>query len=90
MGSLELVKFYKSCIRSLIEYACPVFHDCLPVYLSRDLENIQRRAMRIIYPTESYEGALLSAGLSSLFLRRQQITNEVFLNIVNDDTHKLH
>ncbi len=57
------------------------------MYLSRDLENIQRRAMRIIYPTESYEDGLLSAGLSSLFLRRQQITNKVFLN---DDTHKLH
>ena len=46
--------------------------------------------MRIIYPTESYEDALLLASLSSLFLRRQQITNKVFLNIVNDDTHKLH
>ncbi len=85
VGPLELVKFYKSCIRSLVEYACPVFHDGLPMYLSRDLESIQRRAMRIIYPTESYE-----AGLSSLFLRRQQITSKFFLNIVNDDTHKLY
>jgi hypothetical protein len=55
VGCLELVQFFKSCIRSLIEYACPVYHDGLPTYLSRDLETIQRRAMRIIYPTESYE-----------------------------------
>ena len=47
-------------------------------------------AMRIIYPTESYEDALLLSGLTSLFLRRQQITNKVFLNIMNDDAHKLH
>ncbi|CAB4006302.1 Hypothetical predicted protein [Paramuricea clavata] len=76
---------------SLIEYACPVYHDGLPTYLSSDLETIQRRAMRIIYPTESYEDALLLSGLTSLFLRRQQITNKVFLNIMNDDAHhKLH
>jgi hypothetical protein len=90
VGFFELVQFFKSCIRSLIEYACPVYHDGLPTYLSRDLENIQRRAMRIIYPTESYEDALLLSGLTSLFLRRQQITNKVFLNNMNDDTHKLH
>ncbi|CAB3988981.1 Hypothetical predicted protein [Paramuricea clavata] len=75
---------------SLIEYACPVYHDGLPTYLSSDLETIQRRAMRIIYPTESYEDALLLSGLTSLFLRRQQITNKVFLNIMNDDVHKLY
>jgi hypothetical protein len=90
VGCLELIQFFKSCIRSLIEYACPVYHDGLPTYLSRDLETIQRRAMRIIYPTESYEDALLLTDLTSLFLRRQQITNKVFLNIMNDDAHKLH
>ncbi|CAB4004062.1 Hypothetical predicted protein, partial [Paramuricea clavata] len=75
---------------SLIEYACPVYHDGLATYLSSDLETIQRRAMRIMYPTESYEDALLLSGLTSLFLRRQQITNKVFLNIMNDDAHKLY
>ena len=90
VGCLELVQFFKSCIRSLIEYACPVYHGGLPTYLWRDLETIQRRAMRIIYPTESYEDALLLSGLTSLFLLRQQITNKVFLNIMNDDAHKLH
>ena len=58
VGCIELVQFFKSCIRSLIEYACPVYHDGLPTYLSRELESVQRRAMRIIYPTESYEDAL--------------------------------
>ena len=70
MGSLELVKFYKSCIRSLVEYACPVSHDGLLTYLSKDLENIQRRAMQIIYPAKPYENALLLAGLPSLFQHR--------------------
>ena len=34
-----VVKFFKLCIRSLTEYSsCPVYHDCLPEYLSNNLE----------------------------------------------------
>ena len=33
----ELVLFYITCIRSIHEYACPVFHRALPGYLSEDL-----------------------------------------------------
>ena len=32
LGSNELVQFYRTCIRPITEYACPVFHDSLPVY----------------------------------------------------------
>ena len=32
--------------RPITEYASPVFHDCLPAYLSKDIESIQRRAMK--------------------------------------------
>ena len=87
VGSAKLVQFYKSCIRSLVEYAC---HDSLPGYLSNDLERIQRLAMHIIYPSKSYEQAISTAGLVSLFQRRQQITDKLFQQISKDDTHKLH
>ena len=33
----ELVLFYITCIRSIHEYACPVFHRALRGYLSEDL-----------------------------------------------------
>ena len=42
--------FYITCIRSMLEYACPVFHRALPGYLREDLERLQKRALRIIYP----------------------------------------
>ena len=42
VGSKELLQFFKSCIRFVMEYACPVFHDSLPEYLSNDLERIQK------------------------------------------------
>lgn len=90
VGCKELVQFFKSCIRSLIEYACPVYHDSLPEYLSKDLERIQKRAMRIIYPSIPYDEALTTAELVPLFQRRQEITDKLFQQILNDDTHKLH
>jgi bacterioferritin (cytochrome b1) len=37
-----------------MEYTSPVFHDSLTQYLSDDLESIQRRAMKIIFPGITY------------------------------------
>ena len=42
LGPNELVQFYGTCIRPITEYACPVFHDGLPVYLSQELEAVKR------------------------------------------------
>ena len=90
VGSRELVQFFVTCIRSLIEYACPVYHDGLPDYLSNDLERIQKRAMHIIYPSLSYHAALLTTELVPLSQRRQQLTDKLFQQILNDKMHKLH
>ena len=46
----ELILFYVTCIRSILEYACAVFHWALPSYRSDNLERLQKRAMRVIYP----------------------------------------
>ena len=56
------------------EYTCQVFHDSLTKYLSHDLEMIQKRAMRIIFPWLSYKDALSAAGLHSLNDRGQELT----------------
>jgi hypothetical protein len=45
-----LVQFYRTCIRPVTEYACPVYHNSLPDYLRNELEAVQKRAMRIIFP----------------------------------------
>ena len=50
----ELLLFYSTCIRSILEYGIPVFHRALPSYLSEDLERLQRRAMKFIYPELPY------------------------------------
>ena len=49
IATKELLQFYTTCIRPVMEYASPVFHDSLTQYLSDDLESIQERAMKIIF-----------------------------------------
>ena len=63
VGVNELVQFYITCIRPIIEYACQAFHNGLTQYLSYDLEMIQKRAMKIIFPWIPYDEALGVAGL---------------------------
>ena len=68
----DLVGIYCALIRSVLEYAAPVWSG-LPVYLTEVLEAVQRRAMRIIFPYADYNTALCSAGLGSLADRRDAI-----------------
>ena len=56
-----LVRFYCSVIRSILEYAYQVFHCNLPLYLSEEIERIQRHALRIIFPDCSYSAGLVKA-----------------------------
>ena len=90
VGCKELVQFFKTCIRFLIEYASPVYHDSLPDYLSNDLEIIQEGAMHIVYPLTPYQEALSIAGLVPLSKRRQQFPEKLFKQIQNNNCHKLH
>ena len=76
LGIRELVQFFCTCIRPITEYACPVFHDGLPVHLSNELEGVQRRAMRIIFPLSSYNEALVESGLTKLSERRQELVDK--------------
>ena len=86
----ELMLFYITCIRSILEYTCPVFHRALPGYLSEDLERLQKRALRIIYPGMSYNQALEFSGLPTLFKRREEISSKLFNEVVGDSGHTLH
>ena len=78
LGTRELVQFFCTCIRPITEYACPVFHDGLPVYLSNELEGVQKRAMRIIFALCSYNEALVESGLNKLSDRRQELVDKLF------------
>ena len=62
---------------------------CLPKYLSDDIERLQKRALRIIYPWMSYTDSLEESCLPRLSERRQLLTYKLFNEITRDQSHKL-
>jgi hypothetical protein len=76
-------------IRSVLEYACPVWHCGLTANQSDDLERVQKRVLRIIYPNLSYHDALFVSGLERLSVRRERITRVLFEDI-QKPSHVLH
>ena len=44
----DLFSIYSALIRSVLEYCCVVWHHALPSYLSEEVEQIQKRALRIM------------------------------------------
>jgi len=73
-GTDDLLCFYCSVIRPVLEYACPVWHSSLTAALSRALESLQKRAMNIIFPDMDYKLSLVMARINTLEERQQVLT----------------
>ena len=85
----DLVTFYITCIRSVLEYACPAWFYSTPSYLLEQLESIQRRTMRVIYPDHSYHDACLQARVPRVKERLEDLCKSFFASMQNHQ-HKLH
>jgi len=85
----DIVTVYCSVIRSVLEYACPVWHPGLNVKQTKDIERVQKRCLRLIYPSLSYSEALSCSGLEKLSERREAITRALFEEM-KDEGHVLH
>ena len=79
----DLLWFYKSVIRSIVEYGCVVWHHNLTTAQSDRLEALQKRALRIIlHPiTLPYNTALAYSEMESLKLRRYNFQQKFFKQI---------
>ena len=86
----DLVAYYCACIRSSLDYACPVFHFSLPQYLQSELESVQKRALACIFPGMPYREALERACLTSIREHHEDITKSLFRSISENQDSKLH
>jgi len=89
-GRDDLLYFYITVIRSVLEYACPVWHSSVTATQMKALESLQRRAMRIIFQESDYMMSLTKAGLDTLESRRDQLTERFFQRSVLPETSCLH
>jgi hypothetical protein len=68
----ELITVYKGYVRPLLEYADVVWHSSLTMKQAKSIEQIQRRACRIVlgHNFKSYDNALTDCRIESLATRR--------------------
>ena len=74
----DLVAIYVALVRSVLEYCCVVWHNALPAYLPSEIQRVQMRALRIIYPRSSYKEALQLAKIARLEDRRNELCMRTF------------
>ena len=60
------------------------------MYLKKDLERVEKRALAIIFPGLSYTDALELSNIASINDYIASLCNKTFASIVNDPTHHLH
>ena len=85
----DLLRVYVSVIRPVLEYACPVWHTSLPIYVSDNIETIQKRCLRTICPGHIYDEARSISNLPTLFERRTKLCQSYFRKMHNAD-HQLN
>jgi len=85
----QLLYFYTTVIRPVLEYASPVWHHSITRAQSYQLESIQKRAVHIIYSDTrgmSYPNVLFVANLNSLKDRRDRLSRSFFYTICKPDS----
>ena len=76
LNIMQLVQLYCSIVRSVLEYACPVW-AALPKYLDDAIESVQKRALRIFLSNCHYDDALIQSGITALSKRRVEACTNV-------------
>ena len=89
IGQCDLVRIYISVIRPVVEYTCPACHTNLPKYFSENIELIQKRCMKTIFPGCSYDDILEMTNLPTLHDRRTTLCI-AYINKMNRSNHMLN
>ena len=74
----DLKEIYVKQIRSILEFAVPVWHSALTVEDRIDIERVQKSALSIVLGTgyKSYTAALKHLKFETLFRRRQKLCSK--------------
>jgi hypothetical protein len=83
----DLLLYYKTVIRPVIEYAsCPVWHQsALTVEQRNRLETIQRRALYLISGSSDYEMQCVLCDIEPISVRLDNLARSFFYCICNPD-----
>ena len=86
----DLVAYYCACIRSTLDYACPLFHLALPKHLQLDLERVQKKGPITYFSRVPYCEAFKLAQIEAIRDHQHHLTKKLLHSVVNDPSNKLH
>ena len=81
----DLRTIYYCFVQPILEYVCPVWHPSLTVSLCNELEQIQRRATRIILPDLCYNDRLFKLCHVTARERREDLCRRFFKFILRSE-----
>ena len=90
VGEDDIIHFYNMKIRSVLEYAAPVFTSMLTAENIIDIERIQKIVLKVILTDryESYDQACVLLGTTSLETRRRQLSLKFALACLRISQHE--
>ena len=84
----DIITFYVTCVRPVLEYSCQAFHFALLHYLLL-IGQVQKRVLAIIYPNINYTVCLDLSGILKLSDWRLKACDKLFNDIVTKPSHNL-
>ena len=85
----DLLAFYCSVIRPILEYGAEIWNGGLTQEQKKSIERIQKRVLRIIYPNLHYDQAITETKLQTLEERRDELCVSLIKKML-EPNHKLH
>ena len=85
----DIMSVYSAFIRLVLEYACQVWHFSIPQHLNHQIEQVQRRALRIALPHLSYSHGLEAMNIQTLNQRREEHCHKLYKKIFIQEDNKL-
>ena len=85
----DLLYFYSTVVRPILEYACPVWHSSLTKELSECIERVQKRSVYVIFGAGKYNDIIIKHNIDTLYDRREMLCQKFFFTILSP-TNCLH
>jgi len=85
----DLMYYYQSVVRPVLEYACPCWHLSLTKEQTKQLEDVQRRALQIIFGNIQYDEVRRTHNIPTLAERRLDLCRTFFQRIIRDRSNVL-
>ena len=90
LSPTDLILYYNTCVRSVVDYAVQVLYNALPQYPINALVRIEKRAISIILPSTSYNYACETLGITPMVDHIDSLCDKLFHSIASDKDHTLN